>query len=129
MISYRQQRVSELLREELGLLIQAELDDPRLDDALVTVTHVDVTPDLLNARVYVDHALPPESAGPILGALRHAEPYLRRALAESLDLRAVPMLTFYIDTVEQRARRVDSILDQIAAGDGPQSQDAHDDAD
>jgi ribosome-binding factor A len=128
LVSYRQQRVSELLREELGLLIQAEVDDPRLEDALVTVTHVDVTPDLLNARVYIDHALPAESARPILEALRHAEPYLRRALAESLDLRAVPMLTFHVDTVEQRARRVDSILDQIAAGDRAQSQDAHDDA-
>lgn len=128
MISHRQQRVSELLREELGLLIQSELDDPRLEEALVTVTYVDVTPDLLNARVYIDHALPPESARPILEALRHAEPYLRRSLAESLDLRAVPMLTFHIDTVEQRARRIDSILDQIAAGDPAQSQDAHDDA-
>jgi ribosome-binding factor A len=127
-ISHRQQRVSELLREELGLLIQAELDDPRLEDALVTVTYVDVTPDLLNARVYIDHALSPESARPILEALRHAEPYLRRALAESLDLRAVPMLTFHIDTVEQRARRIDSILDQIADGDLAQSQDAHDNA-
>ena len=128
MISHRQQRVSELLREELGLLIQAELDDPRLEDALVTVTYVDVTPDLLNARVYIDHALPTESAGPILDALRHTEPYLRRALAESLDLRAVPMLTFHIDTVAQRARRIDSILDQITAGNRSQSQDAHDDA-
>jgi ribosome-binding factor A len=126
--THRQQRVSELLREELSLLIQAELNDPRLEDALVTVTHVDITPDLMNARVFVDHALALEAAGAILEALRHAEPFLRRMLAESLDLRAVPSLTFHIDTVEQRARRVDAILDQIAVVEKAQPDEADSDA-
>ena len=115
MISHRRQRVSELLREELSLLIQAELDDPRLDDALVNVTHVDVTPDLQNAAVYIDHALPPESSKAVIDALRHAEPFLRRTLAESLRLRMAPALTFHIDTVEQHGRKIDALLDEIAS--------------
>ena len=128
MISHRQQRVSELLREELSLLIQSELDDPRLEDALVTVTHVDVSADLQNATVFIDHALPPDASGPILEALRHAEPFLRRSLAESLDLRVVPALTFHIDTVEQHARRIDSLLDEIAAAEPTQTPETDDDA-
>ena len=44
--------------EELGLLIASELTDPRLDDAMVTVTDVQVSPDLGNARVFIQHVLP-----------------------------------------------------------------------
>jgi ribosome-binding factor A len=128
-ISHRQQRVSELLREELSLLIQSELDDPRLEDALVTVTHVDVSPDLQNASVFVDHALPPDASDSILEALRHAEPFLRRSLAESLDLRVVPALTFHLDIIEQRARRIDSLLDQLAAAEHAQTTEPDDNAD
>ncbi len=57
MPSRRQERVSEMLREELSLLISTELIDPRLEDAMVTVTDVTVSEDLRNARVYVEHAL------------------------------------------------------------------------
>ncbi|MGC8782009.1 MAG: 30S ribosome-binding factor RbfA [Anaerolineae bacterium] len=114
MTSYRQQRISELLHQELSLLISAELTDPRLADALVTVTHVTVSPDLHNARVFVDHALPAEANHQVLAALRHAEGFLRHALAENLNLRVVPELSFAIDEVERRARRVDQLLDALA---------------
>ncbi len=50
MTSRRQERIAEVLTEELGLLIASELTDPRLDDAMVTVTDVQVSPDLGNAR-------------------------------------------------------------------------------
>jgi ribosome-binding factor A len=114
MTSHRQQRISELLRDELGLLISAELDDPRLSDALVTVTDVRVSPDLQSARVYIDHALPVTASREILEALRHSEPFLRRALVENLDLRVVPTLSFHIDETSGRARRIDALLDEIA---------------
>ncbi len=128
MISHRQQRISELLREELSLLIQSELDDPRLEDALVTVTHVDVSADLQNASAFIDHARPQDASDAIIDALRHAEPFLRRSLAESLDLRVVPALTFHIDVVEQHARRIDSLLDEISAAERAQTPEPDDDA-
>ncbi len=131
MISHRQQRISELLHQELSLLISAELTDPRLADALVTVTHVTVSPDLHNARVFVDHALSADANHQVLAALRHAEGFLRRALAENLNLRVVPELSFAIDEVERRARRVDHLLDALA-GSSPASAaqvEAHEHAD
>ncbi len=127
MTSRRQERISELLHEELGLLISAELTDSRLDDALVTVTHVVVSPDLHNARVFVQHALPSESSRQVLAALRHAEGFLRRALAENLNLRVVPELSFAIDDTERRAAQVDTILDTLASQATPAtlSRDEH----
>lgn len=110
----RQERVSEMMREELSLLIGAELFDPRLADAMVSVTAVEVSQDLRNARVYVEHNLPSDRSVEVLSALRHAESYLRRAVVENLDLRFVPMLTFHIDEANQRGRRIDALLDTIA---------------
>lgn len=104
-----------MLREELSILISTELNDPRLEDALVNVTAVHVSPDLRNARVLVEHALPPASSRQVLAALEHAESYLRQALMENLNLRFVPELHFRIDTTEERARHIDELLDAIAA--------------
>lgn len=113
MVSRRQERVSELLREELSILISTELSDTRLEDALVSVTDVRVSPDLRSARVFVEHALPPASSRQVLAALRHAQTYLRQALVENLNLRFVPELHFQIDTTEERARHIDELLDAI----------------
>ncbi len=114
MTSRRQERVAEVLLEELGLLISSELTDPRLEDAMVTVTDVQVSPDLGNARVYVQHVLPDAQSRVVLSALQHSASFLRRALVENLHLRVVPELHFTIDTTEKRAQHIDEILDQIA---------------
>jgi len=115
MTSHRQERVAEALLEELGLLIASELTDPRLEDAMVTVTDVKVSPDLGNARVYVQHALPDAQSRAVLSALQHAASFLRRALMENLQLRVVPELHFTIDTTEKRAQHIEEILSLIAA--------------
>ncbi len=115
MTSRRQERIAEVLTEELGLLIASELTDPRLEDALVTVTDVQVSPDLGNARVYIQHALPNSETRHVLSALQHSTTFLRRALVENLHLRVVPELHFVVDDTEKRAAHVDEILDQIAA--------------
>jgi len=115
MTTYRQQRISDLLHQELSLLIGAELSDPRLEDAMVTVTRVVVSPDLRNARVSIEHALPRESSRQVLAALQHAEGFLRRAIAENLNLRVAPELSFHVDETERRARRIDELLDSLAA--------------
>jgi ribosome-binding factor A len=118
MTSRRQERIAEVLSEELGLLIASELTDPRLEDALVTVTDVQVSPDLGNARVFIQHALPPEQTRSVLSALQHSTTFLRRALVENLHLRVVPELHFVVDETEKRAHRIDEILDRIAAEQG-----------
>ena len=114
MTTRRQERVSEMLREELSLLIGAELTDPRLEDALVNVTDVVVSSDLQNARVYIEHSLPHTQDRQILSALMHSVTYLRRALLENLSLRVVPELHFSIDTAEERGQRIDALLNEIA---------------
>jgi len=113
MPTIRQQRVSELLFEELSIMIANELSDPRL--SLVRVTSVDVSRDLRNVKVYVTHDDEELSKREVLQGLRHATPFLRRQLAVRASLRAVPELTFYYDDTPEKAARVDELLRQIAA--------------
>ena len=115
MTARRQERIAEVLTEELGLLIASELTDPRLEDAMVTVTDVQVSPDLGNARVYIQHALPATQSRHVLSALQHSTTFLRRSLVENVHLRVVPELHFVVDETEKRAQRIDAILDRIAA--------------
>lgn len=128
MTSRRQERVAEVLTEELGLLITSELTDPRLEDAMVTVTDVQVSPDLANARVYIQHALPASETRNVLSALQHSATFLRRAIVENLHLRVVPELHFSFDETEKRAQRIDEILDRIAAEEAAQAKAGSDGA-
>jgi ribosome-binding factor A len=114
MSTIRQQRVAELLFEELSIMIGNELDDPRL--SLVRVTNVDVSRDLRNVNVYVTHDDDELSKRAVLQGLRHATPYLRGQLAVRCSLRAVPELSFHYDDTPEKAARVDELLRQIAAG-------------
>lgn len=126
MVSRRQERIADLLREELGLLISAELADPRLEDAMLAVTDVQVSADLQTAHVYVEHVLGEAQSREILIALANARSFLRRALLENLGLRVVPNLFFHIDMTERRAQQVDALLDLIAqTGAAPSDQEQH----
>jgi ribosome-binding factor A len=112
MATIRQQRVSELLYEELSILISNELEDPRL--TLIDVTHVAVSRDLSSARVYVFHQDDEIARHTVLNGLRNATPFLRRQLAQRCNLRLVPELFFQYDDTPERAARIDELLASIA---------------
>lgn len=117
MTGRRQRQVAELLHEELSELIQQRAHDPRL--GFVTVTGVDVTPDLRNARVFVSILGDEEEARLTLEGLQHAAGFFRRELASALSLRYTPALTFRRDTSFEVGRRIDELLEQIGPS-GPE---------
>jgi len=110
MTSRRQRRVSELLEEEICLIAQ-ELDDPHL--AYVTVTDVEVSPDLRHAHVFVSEAGDDEDKAAVLQGLEHATGFIRRELAERGVLRFVPNLTFHWDASVNQGHRIDELLRQL----------------
>jgi len=110
MTSIRQKRYSEMLFEELSSLITLEAADPRL--ATITITAVEVSPDLRSAKVfYLDDSERTKQA--VAADLEHAQSFLRRELALRLTLRYVPELYFHEDLLEKEARRLDLLLQQI----------------
>jgi ribosome-binding factor A len=113
MATIRQERVSELLFQELSIIISNDLEDPRL--SLLTVTNLDVSRDLRTVKVYVSHSDESVSRRSVLVGLKNASAYMRRQIAERCGLRVVPELIFYYDDSPERAARVDELLRQIAA--------------
>src|SRR5262249_17263143 len=99
--------------EELSIMIGNELDNPKL--SLVQVTRVDISKDLRNAKVYVNHQQDEVSAREVLKNLHRAAPYLRTQLAERCGLRMLPEFHFASDDLPTQAARVDELLRQIAS--------------
>lgn len=105
----RNQRVAELVRRELALLIQREA--PVADLGLVTVSHVDLSPDLKNARVYftcLESALTEEAVADLLNERAGR---FRRLLAKALPLRVAPSLRFLFDRSIAQADRLSVLID------------------
>jgi len=112
MTTRRQRQVAELLHEEISLLIQRQARDPRLGP--VTVTGVDVTPDLQNARVYVSVLGDSHDVQQAMAGLEGATGFLRRQLGDSLSLRVTPRLTFRLDNSFEQGSRIDQLLDTLS---------------
>ena len=107
--SRRVERINEQLRAEISDLIRRELKDPRLA-GLVSITSVEVTPDLSTAKVYASVMGSDEDQKASLQTLRRAAGFFRHELMARLTLRRVPELTFLVDPSIERG---DHILDLL----------------
>ena|SRR5580765_547174 len=107
----RPERLGEALKVEIAEVVGFELDDPRLE--MVTVTDVEVSSDLRDAKVYVFIRGSDEEIDKALKGLRNAETFVRQQVAMNLDLRHAPHVHFVRDTAEENASRVGEILDDL----------------
>lgn len=107
----RTDRVGDLIRAELAMLIQREMSDPRV--RLAIPSEVQVSPDLRHARVMVSMVGEQAQRDEAVEALRHASGFLRRQLARRLDLRAVPQLVFVLDRGAEHSVRMAEILEKL----------------
>jgi ribosome-binding factor A len=113
-MQHRAERVTEALREELSELISLELEDPRLDG--VTVTDVHVSPDLRLASVRL--AIPGDTGAleRALAAINGAKSFLKKNLAERLDLFRVPELRFEADLSPAANAKLKHLLRRVRKG-------------
>lgn len=95
MASNRIGRINEEIQKELSALLR-NLKDPRVQDTMISITHVETTPDLRYAKIYVSF-LQEERAKDALKGLKSAGGYLRRELGQSLRLRYTPELVWEQD--------------------------------
>lgn len=107
----RTDRVNDLLREEISDLLRRELKDPRIG-GLVTITEVDVSPDLRRAKVFVSVMGSEEERASTLRALAAAAHFLQRELRRRLTIRRTPELVFLADDSLERGARILGLLQQ-----------------
>jgi ribosome-binding factor A len=116
----RMPRVNELLKRELGLLLERELR--REGVGLVTVTDVKTAPDLHHAVVYVSVFGAPAQKTNVLNQLQRHRKTLQHAMARHVVLKFTPRLTFQLDETAENADRVTRLLDQLAKGTPPDAR-------
>lgn len=107
----RHRRVAELIQHEIAVLIQRDFSDPGA--ALITVSSVDVSPDLRNAKVFVTALGDASQRSQLIKHLNQQAGHFRHCLSEVLRLRTVPHLKFAYDETLERGNRINELLDSV----------------
>lgn len=119
----RTDRLNEQLKQEISLIIRAEVRDPRV--GLATITAVQASPELDHAKVYVTSLGSEEEREEIVAGLRSAAPFIRKELSQRLHMRRVPELHFEADRVLAEASRIEALLrEALPAEDGAEQDPA-----
>ena len=110
-MSHRLAQVNELIKQELGKLFLKEIDFPQ--DCLVTITKVETSKSLEHTNVWLS-ILPTDSQEKVFTILNKNIGHLQHPLNKTLVMRIVPKIVFKKDTTEQKAARIEELLNQIS---------------
>lgn len=111
-MTLKQERMDQILLKEISRILQFELKNPKL--GFVTVTDVECTRDMSQAKVYVSFLGKQERNDAGMKILRASKGFIRSTLARNIKARKIPDLIFVQDTSLQKGRRIEQILSDIA---------------
>jgi ribosome-binding factor A len=106
----RNQRVNQLIKEELGKIISRELVFPQ--DILVTVTNVETSSDLEHAKIKIS-IMPIEKKERVLEILQKNIYHLQKLLNKKLVMRYVPQIKFEVDKTQEKVEKIEELLKKI----------------
>jgi ribosome-binding factor A len=111
MSSRRVLKAAEAIREVVGMAILADLKDPRIEN--VTVTRVEVSPDMRQAKVHVSIMGDERTQNLCLHGLQSAAGYLQQKVAKRIDTRYTPRIVFEIDMGVKKSIAIARLLDDV----------------
>lgn len=107
----RSERVAQMVNRHLAVILRNDVKDPRV--SALTITDVEVTKDLRQAKVFVTSMLDgTEEIKDIMAALERANGFLRRSLASVIDMRHCPNLLFSYDRSISEGARMSALIDK-----------------
>jgi len=115
----RLDRVTEAIRKEVSVIIHDELKDPRL--GFVTITRVEMAPDLRFAKIFFSVLGKDEDYKKTKAALESALGFIRKLIAERINLRLAPEIGFEEDRSSEYSVRIQEILNEIKELDKPKT--------
>ncbi|MFJ5713295.1 30S ribosome-binding factor RbfA [Neobacillus sp. NPDC093127] len=116
-MSHRANRVGEQMKKELGDIISRKIKDPRI--GFVTVTDVEVTGDLQQAKVYISVLGDEEQRENTLKGLAKAKGFIRTEIGQRIRLRKTPEIIFEWDESIDYGNRIETLLHQLHTDDKP----------
>lgn len=110
-MTLKQDRMDQILKKEISRILQFELKNPKL--GFVTVTDVECTRDMSQAKVYVSFLGKQERNDAGMKVLQASKGFIRSTLARNIKARKMPDLIFVQDTSLDQGRKIDSILSSL----------------
>lgn len=124
-MTLKQERMDQILKKEISRILQFELKNPKL--GFVTVTDVECTRDMSQAKVYVSFLGRQERNDAGMKVLRSAKGFIRSTLAKNIKARKMPDLIFVQDTSLEQGRKIEGIISNLPVpNQRPIEQDADD---
>ena len=127
-MSRRTDRINEQLREEISTLLVRQIKDPRLN-AVVSITRVEASSDLRNARVYISVLGNDKAKQEALEGIQSAASFLRRELRDRLNMKHTPFLSYHLDGSIEEADQLSRLMNPInpgeSAGETSDSKSSH----
>ena len=129
--SIKNTRINMEVQRELSEIIRTEVKDPGLNDVMVTVVSVEVTPDLKYCKAYISVLGSEEAARNALLGLNRAVGFIRKELAGRVNLRNTPELKFILDQSIEYGVHMSRLIDDVTGGmttdsQGDQGEDSRD---
>lgn len=116
----RTAQVATVIRAEVQQVLSRGINDPRVR-GLISVTKVDVTSNLAEARVYVS-ILPAEHSELTMHGLKSAAGFIQREIAPSIVMKRMPRLSFRLDESLKRQAEIDAAITHARQGGAPDHQ-------
>ena len=114
MAKYRQGRINDEVQKEMAMIVR-EIKDPRVSGKLICVTAAEVTPDLKFAKIY--YSVMGGDKKEVAQGLKAASGFIRRQIAQRLNLRITPEFSFHLDESIEYGAHIASILNTIEFSD------------
>ena len=111
-------RLAQDMKREI-IAIVSRLKDPRLEGGLLTITRLDVTPDLDMARVYVSVMGRPEGPGAAIEALNHSAGHVRTEVSKRMHIRKAPRFVFVEDDSAAYAEHINQLIQDLHKEEDP----------
>lgn len=109
--THHRERIAEGLRDQIGIILEGELSDPRI--GLCTVTEVIMAPGGKAARVLINVIGDETEARNTMEGLAAARAFIRTEVRSQLGVRHVPELTFHLDRSQEFSGRINELLDRV----------------
>jgi len=119
----RTERISSIIQQEISDLLREQVNDPRLT-SLISITKVSTSPDLRHTKVFISALGDSVNKNEILKGFAAASGFLRRQLANRINLKHMPELSFHFDDSIERGAEVLRLIEQVASKDA-ENEDEH----
>ncbi len=117
----RLQRINSEIQKALSSIIDNDLRDPQIT-SIISVSSVDITPDLANAKVYIT-CYGDMDKQEVLNRIKGAGGFIRGRLSQKVKLRITPRLDFRLDNSEEYSAKIEGILKNIKYSTEPEKDD------